>query len=57
MELLTHGGEHPEIGDGVRFMMMMMMMMKPLSRALNGLQICPPDEEQEVVAAPCSKTR
>ena len=46
MELLTHGGEHHEIGDGGRLMMMMMMMMMAtdsLSGAPNGLQISPPE--------------
>ena len=55
MELLMHGGEHHEIGDGGR--LIMMMAMDPLSRALNGLQISPPDEEQETAAAPYHKTR
>ena len=55
MELLTHGGEHHEIGDGGRFMMT--MAMDSLSGAQNGLQICPPEEEQEVAVAPYRKTR
>ena len=40
IELLTHGGEHHEIGDGGR--LMMMMAMDPLFGALNGLQVSPP---------------
>ena len=44
MELLTDGGEHHEIGDGGwrRF---------ALSGAPNGLQICPPKEEQGLAVA------
>ena len=55
MELLTPSGEHHEIGDGGR--LVMMMATNPLSGAPNGLQISPPDEEQEVAAAPYRKTR
>ena len=39
MGLLTHGGEHHEIGDGGWLTMMM------ASGALNGLQISPPEED------------
>ena len=42
MELLTHGGEHHEIGDGAR-MMMMMMATDSLSGAPNGLLISSPE--------------
>jgi len=55
MELLTHGGEHHEIGDGGRLVMMMATI--PLFGAPNGLQIWSPDEEQGVMAAPYRKTR
>ena len=41
MELLTHSGEHPEIGDGGWFMMTM-ATDSPLG-APNGLQISPPE--------------
>ena len=54
MELLTHGGEHHEIGDGG---LVMMMATNSLSGAPNGLQIWPPDEEQEVTTAPSHGTR
>ena len=49
-ELLTPGDEHHEIGD--EGSLMMTMLEDPLSGAPNGLQIWPPDEEQEVAAAP-----
>ena len=55
MELLTHGGEHHEIADGGR--LVMMMAMNPPLRSPDGLQISPPDEEQEAVATPYRKTR
>ena len=51
-ELLTPGREHHGIGDGGG----LVMTKTPLSGALNGLQIWPPDEEQEVVAAPYRET-
>jgi len=41
MELLTHGSEHHEIGDGG--WLMMMTVTNPLSGAPNGLQISPPE--------------
>ena len=44
MELLMHGGEHHEIGDGVRLMMMM-------------ATISPPEEGQGLAAAPYRKMR
>ena len=47
MELLAHGGEYHEIGDGGR--LVMMMATDP------PLQFCPPEEEQEVAAAPYRK--
>jgi hypothetical protein len=49
-ELLTPGGEHHGIGDGDR--LVMTKDEDPLSGAPNGLQICPPEEEQELAAAP-----
>ena len=52
MELHTHGGEHHEIGDGGR--LVMMMTMNPLPRAPNGLQISPPDEEHEAAVGSVS---
>ena len=55
MELLTHIGEHHEIGDGGWLTMTRRQI--PLSGALNGLQISPLDEEQEVAAAPYHKMR
>ena len=55
MELITHGGEHHEIGNGGWLMMTMRRI--PLSGALNGLQICPPEEEQGLAAALYRKTR
>ena len=50
MELLTPGGEHHEIGNGEG--LVMTKNEDPLSGAPNGLQILPPDEEEEVTAAP-----
>ena len=47
MRLLTHGGEHHENGDGGWLMMTME----------NGLQICPPEEEQGLAAALYRKTQ
>ena len=55
MELLMHGGEHHEIGDGGWLMMTMATI--PLSGAPNGLQISPPERDQGLVAAPYRKTR
>ena len=49
-ELLTPGGEYHGIGDGEGLMMKKNEYL--LSGAPNGLQIWPPDEEQEVTAAP-----
>ena len=50
MELLTHGGEHHEIGDGGR-LVMMMATISPL-RSPERTPDLPCDEEQEVAAAP-----
>ena len=47
-ELLTPGGEHHGNGDVEG----LVTTKNPLSGAPNGLQIWPPDEEQEVMAAP-----
>ena len=44
-ELLTPGGEHHGIGDGDG-----LVMMK--NEDPNGLQICPPEEEQGLAVAP-----
>ena len=55
MELLMHGGKHHEIGDGEGCWWWWQWI--PLTRAPNGLQISPPDEEQEAVAAPYHKSR
>ena len=41
MELLTHGGEHHEIGDGG--WLMMTTATNTLSGAPKGLQISPPE--------------
>ena len=41
MELLTHGGEHHEIGDGG--WLMMTMATDSLSGSPNGPQISPPE--------------
>ena len=54
-ELLNLGGEHHGIGDEGGLVMTKTKI--PLSGAPNGLQIWPPDEEQEVAAAPYHKTR
>ena len=43
MELLTHGGDHHEIGDGG--WLMMTTATVPLSGAPNGLQISPPERD------------
>ena len=43
MELLTHGGEHHEIGDGG--WLMMRTAMNPPLRSPNGLQISPPERD------------
>ena len=49
-EGITHSrGENYGIGDGGGFVMT--KIEDPLSGALNGLQIWPPDEEQEAAAA------
>jgi len=56
MGLLTHGGEHHEVGDG-GWLMMTMATDSPLSGAPNGFQISPPEEERGLVAAPYRKTR
>ena len=48
-ELLTPGGEHHGIGDGEGLVMTRTKI--PLFGAPNGLQIWPPDEEQEVTVA------
>ena len=53
MELLTHGGEHHEIGDGG--WLMMTMVTNPLSGAPNGLHISPPERGYGLAAAPCHK--
>ena len=55
MELLTHGGEYHKIGDGDG--LVMTKNEDPLSGAPNGLQICPPEEEQGLGAAPSRETR
>ena len=55
MQLLMHGGEDHGIGDGEG--LVMTKNEDPLSGAPNGLQIWPPDEEQEVTAAPSCGTR
>ena len=55
MELLTHGSEHHEIGDGG--WLMMTTATNPLSGAPNGLQISPPEEEQGLAVASYHKTR
>ena len=54
-ELLTPGGEHHGIGDGD--VLVMTKIEDPLSRAPNGHQIWPLDEEQEMAAAPSRETR
>ena len=54
-ELLSLGGEHHGIGDGEG--LVMTKNNDPLSGAPNGLQIWPPDEEQEVTAAPSCGSR
>ena len=54
-ELLTPGGEHHGIGDEGG--LVMTKIKDPLSGAQNGLWIWPPDEEQEVAAAPYRETR
>ena len=43
MELLTHGGEHHEIGDGG--WLMTTTVTNPLSGAPKGLQISPPKRD------------
>ena len=52
--ILTPGGEHYGIGDGEG--LVMTKNEDPPSGAPNGLQIWPPDEEQEIVAALCRET-
>ena len=42
-ELLTHDSEHHEISDGG--WLMMTTATNPLSGALNGLQIIPPERD------------
>ena len=49
-ELLTLGGEHHGIGDGEG--LVMMKNEDPPLRSPKRTQIWPPDEEQEVMAAP-----
>ena len=55
-ELLTPGGEHHGIGDG-EGLVMTKIEDSPLSGAPNGLQIWPPNEEQEVTVAPSRGSR
>ena len=55
MGLLTHGGEHHEIGDG-GWLMMTMATISPL-RSPKRTPDLPPEEEQEVAAALYRKTR
>ena len=55
MELLTHGGEHHEIGDGG--WLMMTKTEDPPLKSPNGLQVWPPDEEHEVAVAVYCKTQ
>ena len=55
MELLTHDSEHHEIGDEEG--LVMTKNEDPLSGDPNGLQIWPPDEEREVMAAPSRETQ
>ena len=54
--LLTPGGEHHGIGDGDG-LVMTKNEDPPLSRAPNGLQIYPPEEEQGLAAAPSRGSR
>ena len=54
-ELLTPGGERHGIGDGDG--LVMTKKEDPLSGAPNGLQICPPEEEQGLAAAPSRGSR
>ena len=55
MGLLMNSGEHHEIGD--EGWLVMTRRRFPLSGAQIRLQICPPEEEQEVAAAPYRETR
>ena len=55
-EGITHsGGEHHGIGDEGG--LVIMKNEDPLYGAPNGLQICPPEEEQGLAAAPSCETR
>ena len=54
MELLTHGGEHHEIGDGG--WLIMMKTEDPPLRSPKRTPDLAPDEEQEGTAVPYHKT-
>ena len=55
MQLLTHGGEHHEIGDG-GWLMMMTATDSPLRSPKRAPDLAS-DEEQEVAAAPYHEMR
>ena len=55
MELLTHGGEHHEIGDG-GWLMMTTVMDSPL-RSLERTPDRPSRESLGLGGGPCRKTR
>ena len=55
MELLTPGGEHHGIGDGD--WLVMTKNEDPPLWSPDGLQICPPEEEQGLAVAPSRETQ